>query len=161
MDFLVLNIFMEFSKITKIYWREKDWQDLEIAESISDLFKIAERIIDRMDKPFVQVCGPIGTGGLGSVEANLNAFNNTIIKLQHDGLNVFDQMPFEIPIQRIKERLIKDGGYFSSILTDFYCPIFTSGLVSAFYFMPNWQTSFGAKWEHEEAKKLGIKIIYL
>jgi len=113
-----------------------------------------------MPKPIIQVCGPIGTGGLGSVDKNLNAFNNTIIKLQNEGLIVFDQMPFEEPMQKFKEKLLK-GEYLESILTDFYLPIIESGFISKFYFMPGWESSHGANWEYKEAQRLGIPITYL
>ncbi|MFH1201081.1 MAG: hypothetical protein V1484_02000 [bacterium] len=136
---------MELSEITKKYWTEKDFQDLEKAESVKDLFAVAEKIIERMPKPFVQVCGPINTGGLGSTEANLKVFNDTIIQLQNKELNVFDQMPFEDSMLVLNKRLTKNGGYFDSILTDFYYPIFESGLVSAFYFMPNLANIFRSK----------------
>ena len=151
---------MEFSEVTKKYWEEKDWQDLEKAESMIDMHIIAERIINRMPKPIVQVCGPIANGGLGSFEANLNAFNETIKSLQQQGLNVFDQMPFEIPMQDFKKRVPGEEG-FKSIMNDFYLQIFKSGMISTFYFMSTWQTSLGSKWEHEEAQKLGIEIKYL
>ncbi|MFA5932053.1 MAG: hypothetical protein WC793_01600 [Candidatus Paceibacterota bacterium] len=151
---------MEFSDVTKKYWEEKDWQDLEKVESVNDLRTIALRIINRMDKPFVQVCGPVATGGFGSVEKNLDAFNEAIIKLQGQGLNVFDQMPFETPMQVLKKKFsVEKIG--KEILNDFYLPIFESGMVSTFYFMSSWQTSLGSKWEHEKAKELGIEIIYL
>lgn len=151
---------MELSKITRQYWRENDWKDLEKVENVADLYAIATRIISRMEKPLIQVCGPVGSGGLGSIEKNLEVFNNAIIKLQEKGLHVFDQMPFEDQMQNLKkkistEKIVKD------ILNDFYLPIFKSGAISAFYFLSNWKTSFGANWEHEEAKKLGIKIVYL
>ena len=151
---------MKLSKITKEYWRENDWKDLEKVESAADLYAIAERIIAHMEKPLVQVCGPVGTGGLGSVEKNLEVFNDTIIQLQGKRLNVFDQMPFEDQMQNLKKKFSTEK-VVNDILNDFYLPIFKSGAISAFYFMPNWQTSFGARWEHEEAKKLGIKIVYL
>jgi len=70
-------------------------------------------------------------------------------------------MPFEEPMQKLKTKLTSKGEYLSNILTDFYYPIFESGLISTFYFMPGWQTSFGAKCEHKKAKELGIKIVYL
>ena len=152
---------MEFSEITKQYWIKEDWENLEKVESTGDLYVIAQNIISKMPKPFVQVCGPIATGGLGSIEANLNTFNETIKKLQNEGIVIFDQMPFEEPMQKLKARLYSKGEYMNSILTDFYYPIFESGQVSAFYFMPGWQTSFGAKCEHEKVKELGIKIVYL
>lgn len=152
---------MEFSEITKQFWTKEDWENLEKIESVKDLYFIAMGVINRMPRPIVQVCGPIATGGLGSIEANLDVFNETIKKLQKDGINVFDQMPFEEPMQKLKTKLSSKGKYMNSILTDFYYPIFESGLVSTFYFMPGWQTSFGAKCEHEKAKELGIKIVYL
>ena len=152
---------MEFSEITKKYWEEKDWQDLEKAESMKELYLIAERIINRMPKPIVQVCGPIANGGLGSIEANLNAFNQTIKGLQNKGVNVFDQMPFEEPMQVFKKKAVIKEEVFKSIMEDFYLPIFKSGLISTFYFMPSWQTSLGSKWEHKKAKALGIEIKYL
>lgn len=151
---------MELSKKTKEYWEENDWVDLEKSQNIKDLYIIAERVINRMPKPIVQVCGPIGTGGLGSVEKNLNAFNDTIINLQNDGLIVFDQMPFEEPMQKFKEKIPK-GEYLESILTDFYLPIIESGLISKFYFMNGWESSHGANWEYKEAQRLGIPVIYL
>jgi hypothetical protein len=152
---------MEISEITKKYWTKEDWENLEKVESVGDLYIIAQNIISKMPKPFVQICGPIATGGLGSFEANLNAFNNTIKGLQKQGLNVFDQMPFEGSMQKLKNNVISKSEIVNSILTDFYYPIFRSGYVSAFYFMPNWQTSFGAKCEHEKVKELGIEIVYL
>lgn len=152
---------MEFSEITKQYWTKEDWENLEKVESVGDLYIIAQNIISKMPKPFVQVCGPIATGGLGSIEANLNTFNETIKRLQSQGLNVFDQMPFEEPMQKLKKKMVSREEALNIFLTDFYYPIFESGQVSAFYFMPGWQTSFGAKCEHEKIKELGIKIVYL
>jgi hypothetical protein len=151
---------MEFSEITKKYWEEKDWDDLKKAQSILDLYAIAIRVINKMPRPIVQVCGPIANGGLGSVEANLNVFNETIKDLQKKGVNVFDQMPFEEPMQVFKTKFPKEI-IFRSIMEDFYLPIFKSGLISTFYFIPNWETSLGSKWEHEKAQELGIEIKYL
>lgn len=152
---------MEISEITKKYWTKENWENLEKVLSVGDLYIIAQDVISRMPKPFVQVCGPIATGGLGSIEANLNAFNETIKKLQNEGLSVFDQIPFEGSMQKLKKKITSKSEVVTAILTDFYYPIFESGLISAFYFMPNWQTSFGAKCEHEKVKELGIKIVYL
>lgn len=113
-----------------------------------------------MPDPVVQVCGPIGTGGLGNVKDNLNAFNIVIHDLQAQGLNVFDQMPFEWPMQVIKFNL-DQSIYPEAILTDFYLPLFESGKIKTFYFMKDWKSSKGANWEHAKAIELGIKIIYL
>ena len=151
---------MEFSEITKKYYEEKDWQDVENAKSMVDLYVVAKRIIERMPKPIVEVCGPLANGGLGSFEANLHAFNETIKKLQNQGLSVFDQVPLEDSMQRLK-RENDLSKLIESIQNDFYLPIFKSGVVSALYFIPGWESSNGARWEHEVAKELGIKIVYL
>ena len=152
---------MKFSETTLKYWQEEDWKDLQKAESVEDLYKIAKQVLERMPQPLGQVCSPVNSsGGLGSVEANLEYFNNTIIGLQKRGLNIFDQMPFEEQMQNIKRKLSVDKIY-GNIMNDFYSPIFKSGLVSTFYFTPNWQTSRGAKMEHEKIEELGIEIVYL
>lgn len=148
------------NNITKEYWTEEDIAEVKSAKDFKDLYRIAERILNKMPQPIAQVCGPIGTGGLGTIEANLEAFSEAIQALQKKGYTVFDQMPFEWPMQGIKFNL-PAGVYPESILTDFYLPIFESGLVTTFYFMPNWKSSRGANWEHEQAKRLGIQIIYL
>lgn len=133
---------------------------LDKASSHKDLFKIAEKILKCMPSPIGQVCGPISTGGAGSIEENLKRFEVAIARLQNTGLNIFDQMPFEKPMHRIISQKI-DGKYDKSILDDFYLPIFESGMVKKLYFLPDWESSTGAKWEHEQAKRLGIEIEYL
>lgn len=151
---------LEISKITKEYWTDKDLAELEKLESLREMSEYAIRVISRMPEPVIQVCGPISTGGLGSTEANLNALNEVIKKMQAQGKSVFDQVPFEIPIKKLKSKL-KPGEYLGSILTDFHLPIFESGKIKALYFMKGWESSKGSNWEHDEAKRLGIEIFYL
>jgi hypothetical protein len=151
---------MELSDITKQYWTDEDWILLKKAENTAQLLPIAMKVIKRIPRPRTQLCGPISTGGLGSIEKNLENFNNEIKKLQTNGLFVFDQMPFEEPMHSFME-LSKNSEYLESILTDFYLPIFESGEIDEFYFLPDWKSSYGAKWEHNQAKRLGIKIKYL
>ncbi len=133
---------------------------LEQAESIDTMRDIAFNVLRRMPAPIGQVCGPISTGGRGTILENLIAFNETIVFLQAEGKIIFDQMPFEAPMQRIKTTL-PAGQYATALLTDFYLPIFTSGLIKKLYFMPDWESSKGARWEHDQAKQLGIEIEYI
>jgi hypothetical protein len=152
---------MEFSETTKQYWTKEDWEDLEKISNFLDMQTIAKKVLDRIPRPVVGVCGPIAeTGGLHSVEANLNVFNNTIIQLQKTGLKIFDQMPFENKMQELKAKMNCED-FLRELNDDFYMPIFESKIVSTFYFIPGWETSNGAKFEHEKAKELGIKIVYL
>ena len=152
---------MELSNITKQYWTEKDWHDLEDVKTVKDLYIIASIIVNRVPTPRVQVCGPISTGGKGSIENNLEVFNDRIKELQKEGLNVFDQMPFEGPMHKMVLDYTKKDEYLDDILTDFYLQRFESGNISELYFLPDWKSSYGAKWEHEQAERLKLKITYL
>lgn len=142
------------------HWTDENHKDLLKSSTYKELLSIALDVLGRMPQPIGQVCGPISTGGAGSIEENLKAFDNTIRKLQESGHNVFNQMPFEEPMQIIKESRESEG-YDDSLLEDFYLPIFESGLVHRLFFMPDWQSSYGAKWEHQQGKKLGLEIVYL
>jgi len=151
---------MELNNHTRQYWTDEDILKLEQAESVDKMLEVGLAVLKRMPSPVAQVCGPISTGGRGSLLENLVAFNEAIVFLQAEGKIIFDQMPFEASMQRIKSTL-QPGEYATSLLTDFYLPIFKSGLIKMMYFLPDWQSSKGASWEHEEAQKLGIEIIYL
>lgn len=143
---------------TRQYWKEEDIKDVGSAKNFKDLYVVAHRIFNHMPDSIGQVCGPIATGGLGSVEANLKKFDETIKKLQSEGKIIFDQIPFEWPMQDLKKTVLEGR---DSILNDFYLPIFESGKVKTLYFIKGWESSYGATWEHEQAQKIGIDIIYL
>ena len=141
------------------YWTNQDRRSLNKAKTYKDLANIALRILKRMPKPIGQVCGPISTGGYGNIKDNMAAFACAIRKLKSDSLIIFNQLPFETPMhQMVKESRKK---YDTLLLTEFYLVIFRSRLVKTFYFLPNWKTSFGARWEHQQARRLKIKVIYL
>lgn len=142
------------------YWTEEDYKALEKATTYKQLFEIALIILNRMPENRTQVCGPISTGGRGSFEANMEYIDSIIKKLQDEGVNVFDQMPFEIPMSKIK-KLYPTEGYDYNLLNEFYLPIFESGLVKKLYFLPDWKSSTGSKWEHEQGLRLGIEIEYM
>jgi hypothetical protein len=86
--------------------------------------------------------------------------NQQIEALQEKGFIVFDQMPFEETFHRIvsDENLHQK---YENILTDFYEPLFALGRIDTLYFVKGWESSRGAKWEHNQAKELGLSIVYL
>ncbi len=142
------------------YWTWQDYLLVEKARSISELAVIALRIIGLMSKPIVQVCGPLSTGGLGSLSANQERFSLAINILHHRSrgcYRVFDQMPFQGAMARLTERRRKSG-YPREILYQFYLPIFKSSNIQLAYFLSGWQESVGARWEHQTAPKYGIRI---
>jgi hypothetical protein len=142
------------------HWTTDDLKRLETATTYGAMKDIAFDILRRIPPPVAQVCGPISTGGCGSIEENLKAFGEAIADLVAHGKNVFDQRPFEEPMQRAKV-IDPTHGYDLRLLDDFYLPLFESGLVHELYFLPGWESSRGARWEHEQAQRLGITIVYL
>lgn len=150
----------EINIITKQYWSDEDFLRLTNANSIKEVFLVASDIISRMPENIGQVCGPISSGGKGSIEENLKELNAVIGKLQEDGLHIFDQMPFEETIHRIVNNTEYNQKY-EDILSDFYEPLFMSGRITTLYFIPGWESSRGANWEHNKAEELGISIVIL
>lgn len=142
------------------YWTQEDLTRMDSAVTYRDLYAIAVVVLERMPRPRVQMCGPISTGGAGSVEENLKRFEAAIEKLSDSGIVVFDQLPFEMPIRKIRQ-LKNKKGYDTDLLEDFYLPIFESKLVNTLYFLPDWQSSTGATWEHEQARRFDFDVVYL
>lgn len=142
------------------YWTEDEKQKLNLAQSFGELVPIALAVLGRMPQPIGQVAGPISTGGLGTVQENIAVFDATIELLIQQGLTIFDQVPFEDHIFRLREgRDPKEAN--RALLNKFYLPIFNANLISHLYFIHGWESSEGANWEHEQAERLGMQITYL
>lgn len=138
------------------WWTPDDAVALERAASFTELSQVALRIAGRMPQPLGQVCGPITTGGFGSLEKNFARFREAIALLTGVGHSIFDQMPFEDPMFEIGKRRGSD-----TLLEDFYGPLFRSGLIRRLFFLPAWHTSEGAAWEREQAIRLKLEIVDL
>lgn len=73
---------------------------------------------------------------------------------------VFNQLPFEEKFQKmLKGR--RESGYPHDLLEEFYLPIFQSGKIKILFFLPGWEKSTGASWEHEKGMQFKIPIRYL
>ncbi|MFZ2150791.1 MAG: DUF4406 domain-containing protein [Candidatus Absconditicoccaceae bacterium] len=140
------------------YWNIGNCIAIDKAQTYNELFDIAIDFIPRMPQPLIQFCGPISTGGKGLIESNLAELDKAILFFAVKGVSIFDQIPFEEPMQRIKS---SKQNYNYDLLNQFYVPIFQSGYIKKFVFLPGWESSVGARWEHDWAKKYGIKIEYL
>ncbi|PCI20304.1 hypothetical protein COB64_02145 [Candidatus Wolfebacteria bacterium] len=143
--------------ITHRYWNSNHYAQLYQAQTLSEMKDIALNILSGMSGPIYQICGPITSGGSGSIEKNLEVFNKAIQKLSENRF-VFDQMPFGPFMRKMSDEGAVNEG---NILEDFYRPLFESRFYSGLCFLPTWKSSIGAKWEHERAKELGIRIKYL
>ncbi len=146
------------------YLTRKDARAMTRANTYAELGSLALEVVRRvgektLPKPIGQVCGPITTGGLGSIEANLKNFERWIERLQGRGLVIFDQMPFEKHMFRIGDANGRNDD--KTLFEDFYLPIFESDLIKTLYFIPGWSSSNGAMWEHRQAVRLNLTIDYL
>ena len=146
------------------YYSNEALGKIKKAKSYGELLGIARDVLEIIHhqnplKPIAMLCGPISTGGVGSRKANLAIFCRAIDRISANGLLVFSQMPFEDDMERIYKSDPALQGLI--LLEQFYLPIFESGLVKLLCFLPGWEKSVGANWEHEQAKRLKIPIIYL
>lgn len=143
------------------YWTLERLERLERVHSFEEAAELALEIIREMPAPRCQVCGPISTGGLGSIAANSVAFRFAVDLLRAQGENPFDQMPFEgVFVRLVKEWQAAGGtGYCMPILEVFYRRIFESGLIGKMIFLPGWESSYGAKWERDHGLKAGLEIV--
>src|SRR3989338_4934806 len=146
------------------FWSKDVLESLETCQNFLCLSDKAIRVIEKMQPgPVAQVCGPISTGGLGSIEKNLAVLNNAVKNLKARGLTVFEQHPLEKHIRRLCDaemfEAYKKGDM--RLLEEIYLPIFKSGYIHELHFVPLWNTSIGTAWEHEQAILLGLKIEYL
>lgn len=146
------------------YYSADDLKRIKEAKNYQELLAIAIEVLETIrianpSKPIAMVCGPISTGGKGSRKANLEVFSRAIGRVSDGGLIIFTQMPFEDDMERIFKSDPSLQGL--RLLEEFYLPIFQFGFIKLLCFLSGWESSTGAKWEHEQAEKLGIPRIYL
>jgi hypothetical protein len=140
-------------------WKDHHVEKLPHLKSFDEMVALAFEVIDDGEGHAVMVAGPISTGGLGSREKNTARLTEVVDRLIDEGHPVFNQVPFE---GKMKEFIAGfEGGYPMPILEEFYLPLHQSGRIKKFFFIPGWESSFGASWEHDRAHELGIEIIYL
>ncbi|MDB4992030.1 MAG: hypothetical protein JWL75_275 [Parcubacteria group bacterium] len=143
------------------YWTALESEALKNVTTYEEAAAVAISILTRMnetEKRTVQVCGPMSTGGLGSLALNMERFERAVSRAQFQGeVLVFNQMPFQTAIIRISN--FKEGDpYDMGILEIFYRLIFESGLLHGVLFLDDWESSVGARWERETAAKLNMII---
>ena len=142
------------------HWTNEEHENCESSKNFEELLNIAFKILERMKKsgkPIVEVCGPMSTGGCGSLEENFRLYNYAVKMLESNGKIVFNPTPFQKTMERLSGHL-KDGQYNMDILEVFYKGIFDSGYIKEVYFLPDWQSSKGASWERKTVADFGIKI---
>ena len=130
----------------------------EYQVSLSKLVDSALLEISKLSPPVIQFCGPISTGGFGSVEENLDSLLSVIQASSENGMSVFNQVSYE----RRLDNILKDHHEYDYPLLDFfYNPILSSKKISGLIFLPLWETSVGSRWEHDLGQSLCLPIHYL
>ncbi|MFZ1987777.1 MAG: hypothetical protein WAV21_01950 [Minisyncoccia bacterium] len=143
------------------------WLAAECAktDSFAELVSLALVQLRKFPNGAGVVCGPISTGGRG-VEQNLKIFSGSIEALKLQNFDIFSQIPYEEKIFAFRRRWqdadpSRAGQYYMPILEEFYHPLFHTGLIKKAWFIPGWESSFGATWEREQLTSLGAEIIDL
>ena len=146
-----------YSPTMHLPWLERCNSFEEVAEVAIDVLHHMHQLFPQ--KTFHQICGPITTGGL-TVNQNLLRLEQTIVCQRELGRIVFNQLPTETRLGYLLKMWEQDtrnrGNYCFKLLEGFYQPIFESGLIHKLLFLPNWQSSIGARWEQVFGQKIGI-----
>ena len=140
------------------YWTQIEKDALHDIENFEQLVEVAYTILRRMPKPVVMVCGPMSTGGEGTLEKNMTKFAKAVAALEGSGLTVFNQIPFQDAMVKLCA-LVPEKEYCDDILERFYRKIFENGFIDSARFLSDWSSSRGASWEHELLSALGIEIL--
>lgn len=139
------------------HWTGEEWQMLREATQFAHLAPIALRVIERMGPRIHEVCGPISTGGHGCPKKNIAFFGHAIDCLSQRNIPVFDVRPYQEAMNRIiQEQGIT--GYPMGILEEFYARVFETGCIVKGLFLPDWNTSTGARWERQKLMSLGVPV---
>ena len=97
------------------------------------------------------------------MEVNFTIFSGAINALQQQGRPIFSQIPYEERIFFFRKRWQESdpahaGQYYMPILLEFYHPIIQTGLIRKGWFIPGWESSFGARWERERLVEMKAEI---
>lgn len=134
------------------------------APTFRELAQIALHDLEALGNDAEVVCGPISTGGVGNPVFNLLIFSHAIEVLTDAGRPIFNQLPYEAGLADLHVVWMRDNPsaeYCEPILTEFYLPLLESNRIRRAWFLPGWETSKGATWEHGECRARGIDIRYL
>ena len=137
----------------------------EAGTSLPKMIEIALEVISLMPPDIHMVSGPVSTGGLGNVKDNLTVLRLGVEWLEEaEGRNVFSQIQFEVGMNGYHtewSKTCKAGDYCWPILNEFYAPLFATRKFRMFHFLHGYEASVGARWEHLQCQKHGIRKRYL
>lgn len=140
--------------------RDNDHASIACAQSFHELLTIGIDLAKRLTPPAIQLSGPMTTGGLGTLESNVEFMRTATQSLIDQGHAVFDILIFHNTIMRLLA-MRDDPGYPYDLMEIFFRGMFASGHIHAVYFLPGWESSVGSRWERECVTQLGLAIVDL
>ena len=112
----------------------------------------------------IRTCGfdtivffPIHTGGLGNVQRNTKRALRLTRHLEQNGHKVWSQIPYLNENLSITPAMTDLGLKFEK----FYLALIRCGVFRHHVMMPDWETSYGCRTEHDEAAAIGASILYI
>jgi hypothetical protein len=138
----------------------EETQELESVQTFDELAELAISTLARMKcegLDIVQICGPMSTGGCGNFQKNMARFVRSIEIAHRHGINVFNQVLFQEAVIRICS-WTEGEPYPMDLLEVFYAKVLQSGYITKGLFLPDWESSVGARWEREFLCKLSISV---
>lgn len=151
-----------FVRITTCpHWEDHHIQRAKTAEDFTLLGELVCEVAEKMPKPLFMISGPMTTGGMGHYSKNILLFQHAIEEAREAGIHVFNQTMLEEHLQRLLRNWFAsnpDSKYCTYVLTDVYETLLSSGHIQGLYFMPDWETSYGARFEREAAERLNLAL---
>jgi hypothetical protein len=138
------------------YYQPVHYRLMGEARSFEVLLPIALDVIRSLPDKATMICGPMTTGGLGNMRANMRRFAIVTDLYAAREPNLFTQLPFEGAMDRIKASTYYRG--VDHLLESFYGELFASGCIRRLCFLPDWESSYGARWEYERARELDLDV---
>lgn len=139
---------------------DDDHTAIAVAKSFHELLEIGMTLAKRLPPPVIQLSGPMTTGGLGTLELNVQFMRTATQSLIDQGHAVFDILVFHDTIMRLLA-MRDDPSYPYELMEIFFRGMFASGHIHAVYFLPGWETSVGSRWERDCVTQLGLAIVDL
>ena len=144
--------------MTTNYFSEEDVLGIQDSRTLSDLRKVALRVLGRIPGKVGVVCGPITSGNHQTPEQNRLMIFRMISALRREDVLIFNHLLF----QRQAEKILRaSGGDRDRLRRLFYLPILESPRVATLYLATGWNRSAGSRWWHKQAKRLDKKIIVI
>lgn len=144
------------------FWNAALKRQLEVVQNFAELACVFVDVTGHLPGKACMASGAISTGGFGTKRKNMRVFERGVEVLEElSGLTILSQMPLEQKMGELARSWFKrnpTATYCEPILEIVYGTVMATHKIEAFYFMPGWRSSRGARWERRECPKWGIQI---